>query len=158
MTAAQQLTQLVPLLLAKVKGALISEAPSALQIRYSDHMHSPTDPRPKVAKSGRRYYPDANTTNEIRTLYGNISRAVAPKGEGNIFDVRPSKNGLVLESGIDTNVKVETYDGKTVSLLYAAYNEKTRPFFGLGFKEYVEQDYPEAIERILSELEDEYGS
>ena len=154
-TAAQKLTQLVPALLGKVKGYFFSDAAGVLQIRYTDHLRFT---QPKVAKSGRRYYPDANTTNELRTLYGNIERAVSPKGKGNIFDVKVGKDGLILESGIDTNEKVETYNGKTVSLIYAAINDVKRPFLGLGFKEYVEQDYPDAIEQILSELEDEFGS
>jgi len=157
MTAAQQLTQLVPSLLSKVKGYFFSEAPAILQIRYTDHLQGPNSPRPKVAKSGRRYYTDANNSNELRTLYGNIERAVSPKGKGNIFEVRVGKDGLILESGIDTNEKVDA-NGKSVSLIYAAINDVKRPFLGIGFKEYVEQDYPDAIEQILSELEDEFGS
>lgn len=156
-TAAQKLTQLVPALLGKVKAMFVSEVPALLQIRYTDHLQGPNSPRPKVTKSGRRYYPDANTTNELRTLYGNIERAVSPRGKGSIFDVKVGKDGLILESGIDTNEKVDA-GGRSVSLIYAAINDVKRPFLGLGFKEYVEQDYPDAIEQILSELEDEFGS
>lgn len=155
MTAAQQLTQLVPSLLKKVKGYFISEAAGALQVRYADHLRFT---QPERAESGRRFYKEANTTNQLRALYGNIERAIAPKGEGNVTEVFAIADGMVFASGIDTDTEVETYNGNTVSLLYAQINDVKRPFLSIGYKEFVEQDYPEAMERILSELEDEFGS
>lgn len=151
------LINLVANLLSAVKAKFFSETPDLLDVLYNDYIHSPTSPRPRKAKSGRRYYPDKNETDKIRVLYGNISRALSRGGEGNIFNVTAGKDGLILESGIDVNVKVDA-GGKSVPLIYALYNEKTRPFQAPAFRDYVEQEYPRQIQLILESLESQYGS
>lgn len=163
MKPSRSLVNLVPDLLAKVKAAFFDQSADLLDIRYNDYLHSPADPQPRKAKprkakpgNVRRYYPDANSTDKLRTLYGNLSRALSRKGHGNIFNVEATPTGLKITSGIDISVMVNA-GGKSIPLIYAFYNEATRPFQGPGFADYVTIDYPEQIEGILNELEKHYG-
>lgn len=61
----------------------------------------------KKAKGGRRVLP-RNTGNRLRTLYGNLTRALTPGELGNISNVTTGGSKLVtVEFGFDENTKVK---------------------------------------------------
>lgn len=61
----------------------------------------------KKAKRGRRVLPK-NTGNRLRTLYGNLTRALTPGEKGNISKVTTGGSSLVtIEFGFDPTTKVK---------------------------------------------------
>jgi len=146
-----------------VKGVFLQEGPDKLAVFYNEHLQSTTSPD-RTAKSGRRYYSRPNTTNELRTLYGNIQRALTPdaRNKGNITDVTVSGDQVVFISGIDTDARVQA-GPDTTTLEYAEFHEKgtsryrARPFLGPGFEDFVKQGVPQLIDEVGERLEDIYN-
>ena len=108
--------------LRAVKTAM-DEAPIMLSAYTGDEMHSPTKKEGLTkSKAGNLYYKLPNNTNKLRTLYGNIQRAITPDGEGNVSNVYIEGSTILVDFGIDYDAKVRA--GKsTTTLLYAAYHE-----------------------------------
>lgn len=78
--------------------------------------------KPKKRKDGSRRLPK-NTGSRLRTLYGNLSRAVTPGEEGNISKVTFDGKAMRLRFGFDPSTKV-TQGPRKGDLRYGVLHEK----------------------------------
>lgn len=160
---AKALQDLQKAVLPLVKGYLLQEGAERLSIYYQRYLQPSSKPDRK-AKSGRRYYSKPNDTSELRTLYGNIQRALIPDGRqpGNITEITTSPKEVVLVSGIDTDASVKAGPDRT-TLFYAELHErgkggqKARPFLGPGIRDFNREAMPEILEDIANELSRYYS-
>lgn len=67
-----------------------------------------------------------NSTDKLYTLYGNLRRALTPRGVGHIERVTDENGVYMAEIGIDTDTEVSLPGGGTTSLVYAAVHENSR--------------------------------
>lgn len=157
---AKALQDLQKAVLPLVKGYLLQEGAQMLSIYYQRYLQA--DSKPRKSKSGRRYYAEANDTDRLRTLYGNIQRALLPDGRntGNITEILVDKNEVILSSGIDTDAKVKA-GNKVTTLAYAAIHEaedrgkstsRRRPFLEPGLADFNREEMPEILQDIANEL------
>lgn len=137
-------------ILAAIKDA--AEAiPNELTIFVGEFMADPSYKTGlKTAKSGNLYYAQKNSSSRLRTLYGNIQRAIAPGDRGNITKTRIDTRGITVEFGYDPSTKVKS-GTRSQSLGYAVINEKTRPFLQPGFAKFMTDKNGAAA--ILRDLE-----
>jgi hypothetical protein len=162
-----------------VKGYLLQEAPQRLQTYYANYLQTETKPDARSKKTGQRYYSQPNTSSKLRTLYGNIQRALSPDGRfpGNITELDVKQNKVRLLSGIDFSAKVKAGKRQT-TLMYARLHEtgeydpepgtkrrtkkegagefKKRPFLKPGFAEFRKKEMPKILEEIADELQRYY--
>lgn len=105
----------------------------------------------RIAKSKARYFTKPNTTNRLRSLYGNIERSMIPQGKGNISDVT-IKNGIfTVAFGYDPSATVQA-GPRSTTLKYAVINEsKGRPFLDPGFRKYMSD--AQGFKALMKELE-----
>lgn len=109
----------------------------------------------KNKTAGDLYYTVPNKTKKLRTLYGNIQRAVTPKGKGNISEVELVGGKIVARYGIDGDTTV-TAGSKTTTLTYAVEWDKgerptDRPFTTPGFKKFMSD--AQGYKALMAELE-----
>jgi hypothetical protein len=137
---------------------MAQEAPIRLGQYYDNYLRTQTKPDRK-SKSGNKYYSKPNETNQLRTLYGNIQRALVPDPRfvGNITEVTVANGEVVLVSGIDTSARVKA--GKEMTtLFYADLHEKgeggqkPRPFLEPGIRDFNKQEMPDILDEIATEL------
>lgn len=162
---AKALQDLQKAVLPLVKGYLLQEGAQILSTYYQRYLQSPTiKPDRKAKTSGRLYYSKPNDTSELRTLYGNIQRALIPDGRqpGNITEISTTAKEVVLLSGIDTDASVKAGPDRT-TLFYAELHErgkggqKARPFLGPGIREFNREAMPEILQDIANELSRYYS-
>ena len=147
---AARLARLERGILAAVKDAA-EEIPKELTIYVGEFMADPSYKTGlKTAKSGNLYYAQKNSSSRLRTLYGNIQRAITPGDRGNITKTQISSKGISVEFGYDTNTTVKS-GTRSQSLAYAVINEKTRPFLQPGFAKFMNDK--NGLSAILRELE-----
>jgi hypothetical protein len=166
---SQRLARLERGILAAVKE-VTQNIPYELQIYTEDYLN-PNESGQKTAKSGRRYYPNNNTSGKLRTLYGNIARSLEPGGKGNFNKVEFRNGKFEVEYGYDPETQVIS-NGKTISLKYALYNElgakdrnakkgfraRARPFLKPGFAAYMRDanGYKALIKELETTIVDEF--
>lgn len=88
-------------ILAAIKDA-IQIIPEELSIEILDQMDFTTSVK---TKTGGRKLPK-NTTSRLRTLYGNLTRALQPGGKGNISNITFKQGKYNIEFGFDPSTKV----------------------------------------------------
>ena len=145
-----------------VKGYLLQEGAEQLSVYYNRYLQPTTKPDRK-AKSGARYYSQPNNSSELRTLYGNIQRALSPDGRfpGNITEVTTNATQVVLLSGIDTSATVKA-GPRSTTLFYAELHElgkggqKKRAFLEPGIRDFNKEEMPYILEEIADELQRYY--
>lgn len=103
------------------------------------------------AKSGNLYYGVPNKTKKLRTLYGNIQRAITPSETGNVSHVELIDGVITVTFGVDFTANV-TAGNKEITLKYAEGHEKTRPYISRGFERYYKN--PQGYAALIKELED----
>lgn len=147
-----------------IKGYLLQEGAANLSTYYVENTRPNTVPDRK-SKRGNLYYSQPNTTNRLRTLYGNIQRALAPDGrnKGNITEIIVEGNEVVLSSGIDLDATVKAGKRRT-TLYYAAIHEyglagfRARPFLEPGIAEFNKKEMPGILEDIADDLTRYYNA
>lgn len=156
---ASALEDLRKAVLPLVKGYLLQEGPIRLGVYYQRYLQTDSKPDRKAKRSGRRYYSKANDSSELRTLYGNLQRALLPDSRfpGNITEVTTDGREVVLLSGIDTSAAVKAGPDRT-TLFYAELHEfgkggqKKRPFLEPGARDFNKEEMPKILEEIADEL------
>ena len=137
--------------MAAAKEAL-QRAPIELNVYVSDRLQDPSKKDGLVkSKSGNLYYKKPNTTNRLRTLYGNIQRSLQPRGKGNISDVTLQQGRVIVTYGYDTSATVKA-GTRSQTLEYAKINEAKRPFLLPGFNEYMKD--AQGFKALMNELSD----
>ena len=146
-------------ILPLVKGYLLQDGAFKLSTMYRRYLQTNTVPDRRSKRTGNLYYSQPNTTNRLRTLYGNLQRALSPDGRfpGNITEVTVSGNEVVLNSGIDLDAKVKA-GNRTTTLFYAQIHElglngKPRPFLEPGIRDFNREVIPEILDDIADELQ-----
>lgn len=100
---ADRLAKLERGILGIVKDAMLT-APNELSAYVLDEMDFT---KPKKRKDGSRRLPP-NTGSRLRTLYGNLSRAMMPtENKGNISRLRTDGKTYAIEFGFDPTFKVQ---------------------------------------------------
>lgn len=147
----KRLRQAEAIILKRMK-TLMDTAPYEMSAFVGEFLRDPSDKQglKKSKKTGNRYYAVPNTTDRLRTLYGNIQRAITPRGKGNISKVEYRNGHFFLEFGIDTAMTVRA-GTRSTTLEYAAINEATRPFIDPGFNKYFSD--PEGWDALRQEFE-----
>jgi hypothetical protein len=92
--------------------------PEELSIEILDQMDFTT---PGKSKSGARVLPK-NSGSRLRTLYGNLTRALQPGGKGNISKSEFKQGKYTLEFGFDPTTKV-TQGNRQGDLRYGVLHE-----------------------------------
>jgi hypothetical protein len=151
-------------LLKVVKRRMLQEGPRILETYYRDFLRPATEKADRQAKKSKRlYYSGLNKTNQLRNLYGNLTRALIQGEDGNITQVEVVSGKVVFISGIDEDTKVQA-GPDTVSLEYARFHEegtanyKARPFLGPGFQDFIRDGVPDIMDAIADDLEKLYRS
>lgn len=147
------LTRLERGVLAAAKDAM-QRAPEELSAYTSEFLRDTSESASdglRIAKSKARYFTKPNTTNRLRSLYGNIERSMIPQGKGNISDVT-IKNGIfTVAFGYDPSATVQA-GPRSTTLKYAVINEsKGRPFLDPGFRKYMSD--AQGFKALMKELE-----
>ena len=104
-------------ILAAVKETA-QNIPEELSIEILDQIDFTTS---RKSKSGGRVLPK-NTGNRLRTLYGNLTRALQPRGKGNISKSEFKQGKYTLEFGFDPTTKV-TQGNRQGDLRYGVLHE-----------------------------------
>lgn len=146
-----------------VKGYMLQEAPQRLQTYYANYLQTETKPDRRSKRTGQKYFSQPNTTRKLRTLYGNIQRALAPDArfKTNISEVTVAGDEVVLLSGIDTDATVKA-GKRSTTLFYAELHElgkggqKKRPFLAPGIREFNKVEMPDILSEIADELQRYY--
>jgi hypothetical protein len=153
---SQRLARLERGILAAVKDTA-QRIPQELSIYVGDYMQGPQMKTGMVtAKSGNRYFKPLNNTDRLRTLYGNIQRAITPGDKGNVSRVELRNGKFQIEFGYDPQTMVKS-GTRNQSLMYAVYNEmgtaraKARPFLRPGFLDYMRD--ANGFKALIKELE-----
>lgn len=153
---SQRLARLERGILAAVKD-VAQNIPQELTIYVGDYLQGPQMKTGMVtAKSGNRYFKPLNSTDRLRTLYGNIQRAITPDEKGNISKVELRNGKFDIEFGYDPQTMVKS-GTRNQSLMYAVYNEmgtaraKARPFLRPGFLDYMRD--ANGFKALIRELE-----
>lgn len=161
-TLVDALDDLKKVLLPLVKGYFQQEAPERLLPYYERYLQSPNIKPDRISKSGRRYYSEPNKTDKLRTLYGNLQRALTPDSRfpGNITEVTTNDKEVILLTGIDTDAKVKA-GGRQTTLAYVAMNQakdrgrstsRARPFQDPGVADFQKQEMPKILKEISQEI------
>lgn len=154
MNAIQKaLTRLERGVLAAAKDAM-QRAPEELSAYTTEFLRSSNESKKddlRVTENGTRYFRKPNTTNRLRSLYGNIERSMIPQGKGNISEVT-IKNGIfTVAFGYDPSATVQA-GPRSTTLKYAVINEsKGRPFLDPGFRKYMSD--AQGFKALMKELE-----
>lgn len=115
---AERLARLDRSILRIVKDKA-QEIPLALSAFILDRMDST---KPERRKDGSRRLP-RNKTDRLRTLYGNLTRAVTPGGKGNLSEVKiKGTDNVAIDFGFDPTTKV-TQGPRTGDLRYGMLHE-----------------------------------
>lgn len=147
--------------LAIVKRRMVQEAPQVLIAFYNEFLQPTTKPDRK-AKSGRLYFSRPNSSNKLRTQYGNIQRALQPGETGNITEVAVTNGVVTVISGINEDATVQAGPDR-VSLQYARFHEegtknyKARPFLNPGFELFIKEGLPDIVAQIEDDLVEEFN-
>ena len=137
-------------ILASIKETAES-IPNKLTIFVGEFLADPSFQQGlRTAKSGNLYYAQKNSSSRLRTLYGNIQRAITPNDRGNISNVKVSPKGVSVEYGYDPTTTVRS-GTRSQSLEYAVINEKKRPFLLPGFSKFMNDR--NGMTAIIKELE-----
>lgn len=153
--------KLVAIIVKNIK-TLMDTAPKEISAYVGQYLRDPSDQQglKKSQKTGNLYYKEKNTTSRLRTLYGNIQRAITPGRTGNISTVEYRNGHFYLEFAIDTDARVRA-GTKTTTLAYAAMHEASergkstapaRPFIEPGFAEYFSD--PSGWDGLRDKMED----
>lgn len=154
MNAIQKaLTRLERGVLAAAKDAM-QRAPHEISVYTSEFLRSSNESKGddlRVSENRTRYFRKPNTTNRLRSLYGNIERSLIPDQKGNVSDVT-IKNGIfTVAYGYDPSTSVQA-GPRTTTLKYAVINEgKGRPFLDPGFRKYMSD--AQGFKALMKELE-----
>lgn len=148
------------IILKRIK-TLMDEAPYGISGFVLEFMRDPSDQKGLVtSKSKSRYYTQPNTTNRLRTLYGNLTRAVTVRGKGNTKSVEYRNGHFYLDFGYDASTVVRA-GNKSTTLEYGPMNEakdrgkstsRARPFLEPGFNKYFQD--PAGWEKLRQRFED----
>lgn len=145
-------------ILAAIKQT-VQSIPLELSAYVGEYLRDPSDQAGlKVSqRTGNRYYSVPNTTNRLRTLYGNIQRSITVGGKGNLTAVY-QKGGIIgMQFGYDPLTPVRS-GTRNQTLEYARINEKTRPFIEPGFRKYMTDanGFKAAMRELESAIVDEF--
>lgn len=153
-TPNEYLDQLQRLVLSLAKSA-VQRVPLEASFVVGEFKQGP-QPSPGLViakKSKQRYYSVPNKTKKLRSIYGNIDRAITPGDKGNISNVTIEGGRIIVEMGIDTSVTVQS-GNYSKSLAYAVINEKTRPYMTPGLALYNKRDFPKLMDDLVTDLLD----
>ena len=161
---SRALRELRGAVLPLVKGYLLQQGAVALSEYYNRYLQPNTKPDRKSKKTKALYYSQPNTTDRLRTLYGNIQRAITPDGrnKGNITEIETTRTEVVLSSGIDLDAKVKAGPYQT-TLFYAQVHElglggqRPRPFLEPGIRDFNKEEMPRILEDIADDLRNYYN-
>lgn len=163
----QYLERLTRAVLKATKTAM-ERVPMELSAYVLDYMDK-GDPVVKAPAQGRRktkagnlYYSQTNDTKRLRTLYGNLTRALIPGEAGNVSEVSVDGGTFTVNYSIDVNTKVRA-GTRTTSLIYAQLHElgtggqKKRPYLKPGIAEYLKDKagFPALIRELETDIIDE---
>jgi hypothetical protein len=143
--------------LSTVKQRIVQEGPQILIAFYNDFLQPSTVPDRQAKKSKRLYFSQPNTSNKLRTQYGNIQRALQEGEIGNITEVVIKNDTVSFISGINEQATVQAGPDR-ITLEYARFHEegtknfRARPFLNPGFALFMKEGYPDIIEQIERDL------
>jgi len=145
-------------LLKVVKRRMLQEGPRILETYYRDFLRPATEKADRQAKKSKRlYYSGPNKGNQLRNLYGNLTRALIQGEDGNITQVEVVSGKVVFISGIDEDTKVQAGPDR-IGLEYTRFHEegtsryKARPYLRPGFEAFVNEAVPDIIDTIGDDL------
>lgn len=139
-------------IILKRMKTMMQQAPIEISAFVGEFLRDPSDKAGlRKSKSGNLYYTIPNTTDRLRTLYGNIQRAITVRGKGNYNSVEYRNGHFYLEFGYDPSTTVRS-GTRTQTLEYAVINEATRPFLQPGFSKYLTD--PSGWDSLRQQFED----
>lgn len=160
MSSNKKLDDLEKAILREIKN-LVDRAPLEISARVSDFLMSPSYKKGlKKSKNGNLYYSEPNTGTRLRSLYGNIRRAITIGKTGNYKSVTYKNGYFYVDFGYNPDTVVQA-GNKTTTLKYAAMHEAEdrgkstsiqRPFVEPGFSKYMEE--ANGWEALRSEMEE----
>lgn len=153
-----RLKKLEQVILREIK-TIAQSVPIGISAEVGDFLRSPDDKKGlvKSKKTGNLYYNEPNTTDQLRTLYGNIQRSTLVKGVGNYNKVEFKNGHFIIEFGYTPSTKVRS-GNRMITLEYAEKHEtgkwggRPRPFLEPGFNQFFKN--PEGWEYFRQEMED----
>lgn len=164
---AQYLERLTRAVLKATKTAM-ERVPMELYAYVAVNLEE-NEPIVKAPEKGRRktkanniYFTSTNTGNTLRTLYGNLTRALIPGEAGNVSEVSVDGGTFTVNYSVDVNTKVRA-GTRTTSLIYAQLHElgtggqKKRPYLKPGIAEYLKDKagFPALIRELETDILDE---
>lgn len=164
MTPNEYLQRLQTAVLRAVKKGM-QRAGDELSAYTLDYMQDPSK-KEGLTKSkrtkGSLYYNVVNPTNRLRTLYGNLTRALIPGEQGNVNKVTIQGGTFVLGYGFDPDASVKA-GPRTTTLFYGILHEqgnggqKKRPFLEPGIKEYLKDNsgFKALVREMMTDVLDE---